>query len=477
MASIIEDSSRTYAYDSHHFVNQFVEDHEGGQHGSEGVPGSPVIREHQHQHMYGDSNHSPPEDSVAFAVPPGERGHVIQPQGFRIETVGDALDSSIQHPAGGGGGGGTIFSRPVSIGLRLADPGKGLDLETAAVAQEGFSVTDGASATSGGDGGDITRGMPAGFPEYVMSAKRSVSEGDMDSDLGDTMSPIIHDDNARAPAAFKTNRALPGSLPVQIEMSAMAQSTSASVRADQESRSRMRAFSHSGAGRSLFHSNSQSAYQQRSRGDIPSVLLSILRQENIDYENDFYWLTQFHAEKRRDPTGLEKSLLVHSPRPLASAGAAGGLRGRNRMGSSSRLMGASGTYSGTYSGGAFAAQRSHSRTPPPAFAADRDRQPFSPGVDMGLGMSASGLDSSVVFSGSQQLPSDPYGGNESPPRYPYRAASGMQQQQQPGWRPAGQGSGHSSAAFVAGRVHGPAAGQRKSVSGLDCLAESDDVED
>jgi hypothetical protein len=25
-------------------------------------------------------------------------------------------------------------------------------------------------------------------------------------------------------------------------------------------------------------------------GDLPSVLLSIMNQENIDYKNDFYWL-------------------------------------------------------------------------------------------------------------------------------------------------------------------------------------------
>ena len=32
---------------------------------------------------------------------------------------------------------------------------------------------------------------------------------------------------------------------------------------------------------------------------MPSVLLSVMRQENIDYENDFYWMDQFHHERLR----------------------------------------------------------------------------------------------------------------------------------------------------------------------------------
>mmetsp|Transcript_9901 Transcript_9901/g.16301 ORF Transcript_9901/g.16301 Transcript_9901/m.16301 type:complete len:1086 (-) Transcript_9901:92-3349(-) len=43
--------------------------------------------------------------------------------------------------------------------------------------------------------------------------------------------------------------------------------------------------------------------------DLPSVLRSILRQENIDYENDFYWMTKFNGERQRDASTLEKSLL------------------------------------------------------------------------------------------------------------------------------------------------------------------------
>lgn len=439
-------------YGSRHYADE--------QDDSQQDPGSPVVRERRY------SNQSTPEPNNAFGLTQGvglalqppqhtERGHVIQPQGFRIETVGDALDSSIQHPAGG-----TMFSRPVSVGLRLADPGKGPDMNMVNPVGPPDDFSQGNMS-----GGDLSVGAP-GYAEYFMSAKRSISEGDLDSDIGDAMSPIIQENSGRPPSAFKPNRAAPGALPVQIEMSALANS------ADQQRRSEMRGFQHSAHDRSLFQSNVQGAsgYQQRSRGDIPSVLLSILRQENIDYENDFYWLTQFHAEKLRNPAALEKSL-VHSP--------AGGMRGR-RMGSSHRLANSS----------VFGARRSDSRTPPPAFA--DPEQPFSPG-----GMSMSGLDSSAAFTNAGAQMRDLFPGNDSPPRYaPARqfvsSTSTSGSQQQAGWKapdtsalagyaaPAGGavgGAGHYPS-FASGRgVHGPAAGQKKSVSGLDRLAECDDVED
>lgn len=52
-----------------------------------------------------------------------------------------------------------------------------------------------------------------------------------------------------------------------------------------------------------------------------SVLMSILRQENIDYENDFYWIQKFHHERLRDPVSLERSLLSQSPDVGSSRGA------------------------------------------------------------------------------------------------------------------------------------------------------------
>ena len=52
-------------------------------------------------------------------------------------------------------------------------------------------------------------------------------------------------------------------------------------------------------------SHSQSAGEM---ARVPSLLRSILNQENIDYENDFYWMQQFRLEKERDPRALEQSL-------------------------------------------------------------------------------------------------------------------------------------------------------------------------
>lgn len=44
------------------------------------------------------------------------------------------------------------------------------------------------------------------------------------------------------------------------------------------------------------------------QGQASALLRSVLRQENIDFENDFYWLTQFRQERARDPTAMERSL-------------------------------------------------------------------------------------------------------------------------------------------------------------------------
>lgn len=43
--------------------------------------------------------------------------------------------------------------------------------------------------------------------------------------------------------------------------------------------------------------------------DIPQVLRSILRNENIDYENDFYWMAKFRKDRMADPDSLERSCL------------------------------------------------------------------------------------------------------------------------------------------------------------------------
>ena len=44
------------------------------------------------------------------------------------------------------------------------------------------------------------------------------------------------------------------------------------------------------------------------RQDMPSILRSILKQENIDYQNDFYWMNRFQEDKMKDPLNFERAL-------------------------------------------------------------------------------------------------------------------------------------------------------------------------
>ncbi len=51
--------------------------------------------------------------------------------------------------------------------------------------------------------------------------------------------------------------------------------------------------SHGPGGDSISASRCTDAGSRLSRSrDLPSVLRSVFRQENIDYENDFYWLSK-----------------------------------------------------------------------------------------------------------------------------------------------------------------------------------------
>mmetsp|Transcript_32453 Transcript_32453/g.71428 ORF Transcript_32453/g.71428 Transcript_32453/m.71428 type:complete len:241 (+) Transcript_32453:96-818(+) len=127
--------------------------------------------------------------------------------------------------------------------------------------------------------------------------------------------------------------------------------------------------------RSLFesHRGGFQVSQQESRTDLPSVLRSILRQENIDYENDFYWLTKFQDEHQRDPAQLERSLL--SPHLAESASASAYTSAYSAL---QQQMAASGT--GVASPGPFA--QSHINAPSymdsvPPFTA-RSQGPESP---------------------------------------------------------------------------------------------------
>jgi hypothetical protein len=42
---------------------------------------------------------------------------------------------------------------------------------------------------------------------------------------------------------------------------------------------------------------------------IHSALRSFLQQENIDYDNDFYWMTKFKKDRLRDPAAIERSMM------------------------------------------------------------------------------------------------------------------------------------------------------------------------
>jgi hypothetical protein len=188
------------------------------------------------------------------------------------------------------------------------------------------------------------------------------------SEVGDAMSPLIHDNRIRPASTVKTVRKAPAfGQGAHFEMSNMS-----ALRSSAQHLTASRAYPHHGS-RSLFESNFGSRRsvmrgQQPSRDDLPSVLLSILKQENIDYENDFYWMAQFHAERRRDPAGVEKSILDSSrtgPRSIGRRGISGGSE-----------------MSGFHS----PLRRQYSLTSPPPFAANPDA-PFSPG------MVASGMDS------------------------------------------------------------------------------------
>lgn len=69
---------------------------------------------------------------------------------------------------------------------------------------------------------------------------------------------------------------------------------------------------------SYFSSQLQSSSQAATAAAMPSVLRSILRQENIDYENDFYWLNKFQKERVKNPEELEKSLLLQSKMSMSN---------------------------------------------------------------------------------------------------------------------------------------------------------------
>lgn len=74
-------------------------------------------------------------------------------------------------------------------------------------------------------------------------------------------------------------------------------------------------------GRSLLNDSAASTahmssrFSNNSRADL-RLLMSVLKAENIDFENDYYWMNKFHHDKVNHPQQLEKSLLQHSQRKM-----------------------------------------------------------------------------------------------------------------------------------------------------------------
>lgn len=60
----------------------------------------------------------------------------------------------------------------------------------------------------------------------------------------------------------------------------------------------------------VFSNASVASYLQQSRrNELPKALQSVLQREKIDYENDFYWMTQFRKDRLNDPASFERSCM------------------------------------------------------------------------------------------------------------------------------------------------------------------------
>lgn len=377
----------------------------------------------------------------------------MQPQGLRLHGSQASDDE---------GGGGFInpsgFAMSVMNPASMNKPGPGVPPIRVTPQVVNSSELHLFSPNAGNDSQDL------GFHSRVHSSGGGGEE--TYSEVGDAMSPLIHDNRIRPASTVKTVRRAPA-----FEMSNVS-----ALRSSAQHLSASRAFPHHGS-RSLFESNfatRRSAlrgqqHQPQSRDDLPSVLLSILRQENIDYENDFYWMAQFHAERRRDPAAVERSILDASRMGMRPAGR--GISGGSEMGGFHSPL-----------------RRQYSLTSPPPFAANPDA-PFSPG------MAASGMDSpraagafyammpeTVLHDHDHQQYSmgSEHSHDDHHPQYKYGYDHrGDASDEGANWRQAGA-TNSSGAAGGGGFRHQPpfrvAGAQKKSGSSLGRLAENDDVE-
>ena len=463
-------------------------------------PSSPVTRHHQGHHGRGQEQEQYSQQSEANGfrgVNPmfaGSAGVPQQQPGFRIHSHEPAPGLS-GAPAAGGGfyGNGPVVSRPVSFGLGVgagttdlspesAETQSTTDLETLRLIppeRAAAHITgphEGNQSVVSGQGEDSAHLFEGAFS----SAERKTSVSDLASDSGDVMSPIVQRESDAQPGIGMfppPSKAHPKPLtsalpPGQVEMSSLFNQST-------QHKSILRGFAQHASSRSLVDSaltphRSGFHYQNRSKGDLPSVLLSVMRQENIDYENDFYWMAQFHADRLRDPAGVERSVM-RSPRG-----------GRARRSTSGGGIGSSSLY-----GGFMSPPRGITRHSSPPF----DSQPFSPGI----GMAASTMDSaSGMYLSSLPQPGMPQSqvphhhhngdtddgaGGDHSPRFQYGSNNNSGgSSTSPMVAPGSDWNTHAAVnggymqlqhAPSSAWTRGPAARQKRSTGGLDCLVEND----
>lgn len=502
------EQNREAMYDSNAFA--------GGAVGTDSPePSSPITR-------HGHGHHGPHgQDSSGY----DSSGHQGQAMGAGSHQPGYRIQSNASLGAYGSG---TVVSRPVSFGLGGGNSQMPLHTGSAMSVTSDMRLLppeiSNHNLQSGLEHGeDSSSQFEGAFASNERSVQPAAHVAVSNMDLGsssseEVTSPIIRRESdilatANTQQGPRDSKPVPAALPAQIEMSSI-------FNQSQQHQSILRGFHNHGSSRSLFESNMnrRSGYQNRSKGDLPSVLMSIMRQENIDYENDFYWMTQFHAERLRDPAGVERSLM-HSPR-----GGFGGLGYSRARRSVSGGVGSSSVIGGGFMSPLRGGMSRHS-TPP--FAAEHEhQQPFSPGMNSSAMGAASGMYLSNLppgqhgqqgYHGHHQHMSDHSAStaglpDQDSPRFTYGSGSGGSNSggshnmagggvpvtptstPVPATMPAPglnwgspssseggfvqHATGHTGAGPSAGtftrRPHGPpAAGQKKSVSGLDCLNEND----
>jgi hypothetical protein len=348
-----------------------------------------------HQQMHGSSGDHGPGDSQVLSEEGSGSFDSRQPQQppygqqannpttiFRIQSTPGAYGAVASPPA--------VVSRPVSEGLGVGEslpPGPTdptTDDSTAQLRpeQEQLHLLPPLERHSSDD----SVGGSHMFEGAFSSGERKTSVSDLDSENGEVMSPIVtrNGHSPRIPHSHlhnntRTGKPMPSAMPAQIEMSSLFDSSrqhqSIMRGPAHENRSLLESGTSSTRRSSYQHQSLGNPYAHRSKSDLPSVLMSVMRQENIDFENDFYWMDQFRAVRQRDRAAAEHSATSSPRRPMFGA---------------RRTTSGGGTGNSSIMGG-FVSPQSRSRhnlsTPP--FVVD---QAFSPGPGLDVsGMYLSGM--------------------------------------------------------------------------------------